>query len=562
MLTKPIETIQTKRAVLYCRVSTKEQVEEGNSLSTQEKNCREYAKKHGYEVAAIYIEQGESAKTADRTELKKLMSFCAMKKNKISAVISYKIDRISRNIDDYSQIRIQLKRYGVEIKSTSENFEDTPTGRFMENIIANVAQFDNDVRAERCAGGMKDAVREGRYVWMAPYGYSNVRINGKATIAPNHLAPVIGKVFEEIASDIHSVEEIRKNFNERVATDTLGKPIARSYFYRIVRNELYAGWINKFGERVKGDFKAIISDELFAKVQIILSAKRKNTQEYKILNPDFPLRKFFYHESGKALTGYWAQGRKQKYPYYKVPMTKLNIRKEVLEETFKDWLNYFKLDVGCFDTLHSYFKSHVENRFSANVANSAKTQSEIAALKTRIDVLLDKNISGIITDELCREKITALNAHIYTLSKSIIELGEIKPCLSSMLKMIRDVLFNPANLWDKATLETRIKLQWFYFPEGIEISENGSRTTKVCRLFKLKEVFLRTKSPVVDYRNRKLNTDNWQILEIGNKSLETSILDKANETNILVGLMEEVTQLAKIIEESEAGDQSHLTYAT
>src|SRR5687767_3800489 len=141
-----MNTQMIKKAVIYCRVSTKEQVEEGNSLVTQEKNCREYAQKNGYEIAALFVEQGESAKTADRTELKRLMSFCANRKNNIQAIIAYKIDRISRNTDDYSQIRILLKRYGVEIKSTSEYFEDTPAGRFMENIIANVAQFDNDVR--------------------------------------------------------------------------------------------------------------------------------------------------------------------------------------------------------------------------------------------------------------------------------------------------------------------------------------------------------------------------------------------------------------------------------
>ena len=99
-----------KKAVIYCRVSTKEQAEEGNSLVTQEKNCKEYALKNGYEIAAIFVEQGESAKTIDRTELKRLMGFCATKKNSINAIIAYKIDRISRNIDDYSQIRIQLRR--------------------------------------------------------------------------------------------------------------------------------------------------------------------------------------------------------------------------------------------------------------------------------------------------------------------------------------------------------------------------------------------------------------------------------------------------------------------
>jgi site-specific DNA recombinase len=161
-----------KRAVLYVRVSTKEQVDEGNSLNTQEKHCREYALKNGYEVAEVFVEQGESAKTSMRTELQRMLLYCSDKKNKVNAVISYKIDRLSRNTDDYSQLRILLKRYGVEIKSVTEYFENTPAGRFMENIISNVAQFDNDVRAERCAGGMKDAMREGRYVWMARFNRS------------------------------------------------------------------------------------------------------------------------------------------------------------------------------------------------------------------------------------------------------------------------------------------------------------------------------------------------------------------------------------------------------
>ncbi len=134
--------MNNKVAAIYCRVSTKEQVEEGNSLTTQERNCRDYAAKNGYEVAEVFIEQGESAKTADRPQLQRLLSFCSLKKNGINAVIAYKIDRISRNVDDYSQIRLLLKRYNVEIKSTTEHFENTPAGRFMENIIANVGQFD------------------------------------------------------------------------------------------------------------------------------------------------------------------------------------------------------------------------------------------------------------------------------------------------------------------------------------------------------------------------------------------------------------------------------------
>ena len=65
-------TNEKRNAIIYCRVSTKEQVEEGNSLVTQERNCREYAIKNNYNVVQVFIERGESAKTAERTELQKL----------------------------------------------------------------------------------------------------------------------------------------------------------------------------------------------------------------------------------------------------------------------------------------------------------------------------------------------------------------------------------------------------------------------------------------------------------------------------------------------------------
>ncbi len=63
----------TPTAVLYCRVSTKEQTQ-NLSLPTQLKACSEYCERNGYAIGETFIEEGESAKTADRPELKRLLS--------------------------------------------------------------------------------------------------------------------------------------------------------------------------------------------------------------------------------------------------------------------------------------------------------------------------------------------------------------------------------------------------------------------------------------------------------------------------------------------------------
>lgn len=502
---------QKRRAVIYCRVSTKEQVEEGNSLSTQEKNCKEYAQKNGYEVAAIFVEQGESAKTADRTELKKLMSFCAIRKNDIKAVISYKIDRISRNTDDYSQIRLLLKRYGVEIKSTSEHFEDTPAGRFMENIIANVAQFDNDVRAERSIGGMRDAVREGRYVWMAPFGYSNVRVNGKSTIAPNHLAHWVRKIFEEIAFNKGNPEETRKKLIMEGLLNERGVPISRSTFYNILRKEIYTGWTFKFGERNKGSFEPIISEEIFHQVQQVLSKKNGKPKHYLSQNPDFPLRRFFHHPSGKAFTGCWSKGRDKKYPYYMIHRLNVSFRKEVLENMFKNWLNQFAMDIGNFDSLLSFIKAHIHKGVMTKEADSEKLQKRISDLKAKQATLIDKNIEGVITNELCRERVAAIDEELFQSRKAIANLPSSEINYPRLLELIRDVLLNPGDLWERLHNKQKIKLQWFFFPNGIEFDGLESRTTKICRLFKLKVEVSPFQSYVVHHPKPKSNTSNLQI---------------------------------------------------
>jgi len=525
--------------VIYCRVSTKEQVEEGNSLSTQEKNCKEYALKNGYQIEAVFIEQGESAKTVDRTELQKLMRFCAIKKHEIMAVIAYKIDRISRNTDDYSQIRILLKRYGVEIKSTSEHFEDNPAGRFMENIIANVAQFDNDVRAERCVGGMREAVREGRYVWMAPCGYSNIKVSGKSTIGANHLAPLVKMAFEEVAKNECTADEIRKKLITQGFNPSHSKAISRSAFHRMLKNEIYTGWVSKFGERHKGAFEAIISEELFQKVQQILSGKHSKQAQYLTECKDFPLRRFFKHPSGNLFTGCWAQGRKKKYPYYLVHKPNINIRKEVLEDIFIAILNKFKMDILHFEKLKDFVKKHVESGISNKKADGEQLQQKVAQLRARQNTLIEKNIDGIIGDEFCKERIAAIDLELYQIQKLTSALPGSNINYGKLLDIIRNILTEPAAVWGKVQYKMKIKLQWFYFPHGIEFDGNESRITKICKLFNMKDQFFTFQSRLVDHPIRKSNTSNLQISLPPENSVENVIFWEE--------LKQEIETLAEII---------------
>jgi DNA invertase Pin-like site-specific DNA recombinase len=178
-------------AVIYIRVSTKEQTE-NLSLATQLKACEEYCERQGFEVLARFREEGESAKTADRTELQKLLQFCRTNKGRVQFVVVFNLTRFAREKYDHFALRAHLKSLGISLRSATEPIDDTSTGKLMEGVLAAFAQFDNDVRSERTRGGMRAALELGRWTFLAPLGYLNApRAMGKSLIPDPERAPLV-----------------------------------------------------------------------------------------------------------------------------------------------------------------------------------------------------------------------------------------------------------------------------------------------------------------------------------------------------------------------------------
>lgn len=476
---------QHKKAVIYCRVSTKEQVEEGNSLVSQERICRTYAEKYNYDLAEIFIEMGESAKTADRTELKRLLSFCSKKTNSINAVIVYKIDRLSRNTDDYGQIRLFLRKYGVDIKSATEHFEDNPMGRFMENIIANVAQFDNDMRTERSVGGMRDAVRDGRYVWNAPVGYSNVKVDGKSTIAPSDMAPLVQEAFTRVGEGIQTTEEIRELMTKKGFLNKQGKPFSRSYFYTMLHNEVYIGIIKKFGETHRGLFSPIVDELTFKQVHYVLHGPEIKHTRYKIEHPDFPLRRLIRNPEGFKLTGGWCQGRCKKYPYYRF-MNGGSFARDKFEKKFVVFMNSFGL--GKTDVHH--LKEILSNGTSKSDIEIQKDilhlQSKIHELNNQQDVLIKKNFTGIIPDAVLQYRLGIIDQEQTQLQSVITHLK--KERREKIEVNINESFFtHPGNIWAASDLYMKRKLVLFLFPSGLIYNDQSFKAEKVASLFRYTE---------------------------------------------------------------------------
>jgi site-specific DNA recombinase len=295
-------------AIIYVRVSTTEQAELGYSLASQEAICLEYARRCKYDVLRIFVEKGESAKTTNRTELKNMQSYIKANKNKINALIIYKLDRLSRDMFDSLSIRIMLKKLNIELKSVTEPFDESPFGIFTANLFSSMAQLDNDIRAERTKLGMTQAIKEGRWLWNAPLGYCFEYVNQKSYLIPDDKADIIKKIFNDFISG-------KKQYQIQDELKLSGINLTRQHLNNILRNYLYIGKLKTklTDDIINGLHKPLIDEITFYKAQDILNPKTVKNYNLKYQD-EFPLKRFLKCPNcNKNLAASYSKGRHDKY---------------------------------------------------------------------------------------------------------------------------------------------------------------------------------------------------------------------------------------------------------
>ena len=160
---KPKDT--PKQYVIYSRKS--KFTGKGESIENQIELCRQYIAMHFGEDAAenvlVYEDEGFSGGNLNRPDFKKMMT--AAKERKIRAIVVYRLDRISRNISDFSSLIEELGRLGIDFVSIRESFDtSSPMGRAMMYIASVFSQLERETIAERIRDNMHELAKTGRWL--------------------------------------------------------------------------------------------------------------------------------------------------------------------------------------------------------------------------------------------------------------------------------------------------------------------------------------------------------------------------------------------------------------
>jgi site-specific DNA recombinase len=473
------------RAVIYCRVSSQEQTS-NLSLPVQERACRDYCGREQMTVDNVFIERGESAKTTERSEFRRLIAYCRDQRPRPDAVIVYALTRFSRNSADHHAIRALLRTYNISLRSVTEPIDESPAGRFMEGVLAAMAQYENESKAERSVAGMKAAAEQGRWIWHPPLGYLATRSRPSLVEDPER-ARLVRWAFERVAEGC-SVEDTVKRLRRLGLKTRRGALVFSQQVHKMLRNPVYTGLIvcqAWGGVEYRGDFPALVDEELFRRVQMALRSRRETPITRHSKHEDFPLRRFVSCATcGRPMTGGWSRGKLgRRYAYYNCQRNCVGqtVSKAALETAFVELAGRLVPSRGYLRLLRQL----VLNAWAterAEVAGRRKSQYvKLEVLRRKASVLDDRFIYQSTIDEATytRER-DQLREEILLTEMDLADAQVEEIDVEGILASAEDIISNASALWKEGTLDQRERLQRLLFPEGLKWDGEAFRTPTTC----------------------------------------------------------------------------------
>jgi len=271
------------RCAIYTRKSTEHNLDlEFNSLDAQREACEAYIKSQAHEgwrlVADRYDDGGLSGASLDRPALKTMLA--DVRTGKITTVVVYKVDRLTRSLADFAKLVELFDQYAVSFVSITQSFNTTSSmGRLTLNVLLSFAQFEREVIGERVRGKIAASKRKG--IWVGgpvPLGYRC--IDKKLVVLPQE-AETVRLIFERYL-ELGSMGALIEDLDRRdIRTKANGRRDGRvrggirfgvGSLAHLLKNRFYIGEVVYRGAVHRGEHEPILDRDLFASVQARLSA--------------------------------------------------------------------------------------------------------------------------------------------------------------------------------------------------------------------------------------------------------------------------------------------------
>lgn len=401
-----------KRYIGFARVSSREQEREGFSLDVQEEAFEFFAKREKGVVDKVFRIAETATKTEQRKIFQEALDFARRNATDYDGMLFYKIDRAARNMKDLMSLEEIENEYGLPFISVTQPVENTPTGRMIRRTLATIGAFQTEQQALDIKSGIAKRVAIGWFPSRCPYGYRNIRTNGRATaeVHPEN-APKVQRAFELRAFEGLLVEQIAERLYTEGLFYTPSKPrFPETKMYAILHDLSYIGYVKYQGQWHPGLHETLIDKMTWDLVRVSFGEQNYRSHEMVYANqliqcgfcghPITGEEKEKDTKAGPKKYVYYRCGRYQRHGHPRV-----RLREQELDQQVREMLaNFRALRPQWQRLMFNTALSRLEDERSNSEVRAEEVKRQLTLIKAQTDELLNLRLAKTITEEKFADK--------------------------------------------------------------------------------------------------------------------------------------------------------------
>jgi len=475
-------------------VSSQRQVKEGDGLGSQKKRCEDWVRAKGGKVEKVFEDEGVSGGLFERPAMKRLIEYLDANPHKKYTVVFDDLSRFARDMTVHLKLKFELTEIrGVKLECLNFNFDDTPEGEFIENVLASKSQLDRQQNRRQVIQKQKARLERGYWPFGYPLAFKTIkdREHGKLLAYNEPHASIHGEAIRGYAEGLLSTQsEVKEFVVGRYKRHGIDRSISNYAVEKMLKDPLFYGFIEypKWGvERIKGHHKGLVEHELYEVVKARME-KRSRPRESKCYGVDFPLRGFVECEGCKKhMRGSWNRGRSEYYPNYWCSTKGCAYRYKTtkaweMHPMFEDLLYEVKVGEGVLDLARAIFNEswgeqlkELEMRIEENQRKLTDVEMRIEKLMRKIETTSNRGLEMAYEERLVKLVEKKKLAGNKVKSKPVMD----KKKFGTSFKRVRKTLENPISLWVSDDLEDKKTVLYMYFEEGLAFDyKKGFGTVK------------------------------------------------------------------------------------
>ncbi|MBP7937905.1 MAG: recombinase family protein [Phycisphaerae bacterium] len=402
--------MRKKRFVGWVRVSSREQEREGFSLDVQEKAAYQYAEHEKGEIVTQFRIAETATRKEERTEFKRLVQYVKKHAHELDGILCYKIDRATRNLHDYVALEELEQKYGVPLICLTQPTEDTPAGRMMRRTLANMAAFTTEQQSVDVTEGLKARAEAGLFVGHTPYGYRNLRVDGRSIVEVHpENGPKVTRVFEAYSLEGHTLDSLAEALYAEGTFYTPEQPrFPRSTLYKMLIDRSYIGDLKYKGQWLPGKHPPLVNRHTWDRVQELLGGA-----VYRSHESIFGSELIVCGHCGRPVTGELVTKKTtgKVYVYYRCARytapdhPRIRVRELQLDEQVVAVLRRMRAQ---HELTREWLERHLRRRTAetaaSNAAKASAVQKELTSVQKQRDQLLNLRLLDEIDNDSFRSK--------------------------------------------------------------------------------------------------------------------------------------------------------------